>query len=95
MRSFLLTLAVVLGLMVVPAHHSATFVTAGATVEAAAAPAAAFDQTPAPQINVEVNRDGRWYASPVWIAIGVLALIVVILLIVMASKGGGTTIVRP
>src|SRR5262245_48901282 len=38
-----------------------------------------------PQINVEVNRGGRaWYASPVWIAIGAVALVVVILMIVMA-----------
>ena len=52
-----------------------------------------------PQINVEVNRGGgrAWYASPVWIAIGAIALVVVILMIVMAARGGGaggTTVVR-
>jgi len=49
-----------------------------------------------PQINVEVKRGGgrAWYASPVWIAIGAIALVVVILMIVMAARGGGTTVVR-
>ena len=57
-------------------------------------------QTPQPpQINVEVNRGSRrgWWANPVWVAIGGLALAVVILLIVMAARGGGsggTTVVR-
>jgi hypothetical protein len=48
-----------------------------------------------PQINVEVDRGGRaWYASPVWIAIGVLALVVLVMVIVGASRGGGTTVVK-
>ena len=52
-----------------------------------------------PAINVEVNRGGGrgWYANPVWIAIGGLALVIVILMIVMAARGsgpGGTTVVR-
>src|SRR5262245_48493604 len=72
---------------------------------ALAAPAASLlvnqqtsPQPPPPQINVEVNRGGRaWYASPVWIAIGAIALVVVILMVVMAARGGGsggTTVVR-
>ena len=56
-------------------------------------------QTPKAQVDINVNHHGggRWYASPVWIAIGVLALIVILLLIVVATRGGGgggTTIVR-
>jgi len=51
-----------------------------------------------PQINVEVNRGSRgWYANPVWLAIGGIALVIVILMIVMAARGGGpggTTVVR-
>jgi hypothetical protein len=54
---------------------------------------------PKAQVDINVNRNGggRWYASPVWIAIGVLALILILLLIVLATRsggGGGTTIVR-
>lgn len=47
-------------------------------------------------VNVDVNRGGggAWYTNPLWIAIGVIALILLIVLIVMASRGGGTTIVR-
>jgi hypothetical protein len=48
-------------------------------------------------IDINVNRNGggsRWYANPMWIAIGALAVIVLIVLIVMAARGGGTTIVR-
>jgi amino acid transporter len=45
-------------------------------------------------INVNRHSGGRWYANPVWIAIGALALIVLIVLIVMAGRGGGTTVIR-
>jgi amino acid transporter len=45
-------------------------------------------------INVNHGGSGRWYANPVWIAIGALALIVLIVLIVMAGRGGGTTVIR-
>lgn len=53
-----------------------------------------------PTINVEVNRSGggrAWYFSPVWMAIGGIALVLVILMIVLAARGGGsggTTVVR-
>jgi hypothetical protein len=46
-------------------------------------------------INVDVNKGGTaWYASPVWIAIGVVALLVIIALIITATRGGGTTVVK-
>jgi hypothetical protein len=48
-------------------------------------------------IDINVNRgqsSGRWYANPMWIAIGGLAVIVLIALIVMAGRGGGTTVVK-
>ena len=46
-------------------------------------------------INVNRGSGGRWYASPVWIAIGGLAVLIVLVLLVMAMRGGGgTTIVR-
>jgi hypothetical protein len=45
-------------------------------------------------INVNHNGGGRWYANPMWIAIGALAVIVLLALIVMAGRGGGTTIVK-
>lgn len=50
-------------------------------------------------IDINVNKGGggsaRWYANPMWIAIGGLALIVLVALIFMAGRGsGGTTVVR-
>jgi amino acid transporter len=45
-------------------------------------------------INVNHGGSGRWYANPVWIAIGALALIVLVALIVMAGRGGGTTVIK-
>src|SRR5262245_34937871 len=47
-------------------------------------------------VDINVNRggSGQWYANPVWIAIGALAVIVLIALIVMAGRGGGTTVVK-
>jgi hypothetical protein len=47
------------------------------------------------EVDVDTNQGGgAWYTSPMWIAIGVIALILLIVLIVMATRGGGTTIVR-
>lgn len=65
------------------------------TVALQAAPQA--PQTPKAQVDINVHHGGgRWYASPVWIAIGVLAVIVILLLIILAARGGGggTTIVK-
>jgi len=45
-------------------------------------------------INSHSSGGGVWWQSPVWIAIGAIALVLVILLIVLAARGGGTTIVK-
>ena len=71
---------------------------------AVAVPAAAADSTyvvalaqqqpPSGELNVDVNlsEGGAWYADPVWIGIGVVALIVLVLIVAMASRGGTTVI---
>jgi hypothetical protein len=53
-------------------------------------------QEPIGQIEVDVNAggDADWWASPLWIGVGVAALIAVIALIVAAARGGGTTVVK-
>ena len=83
--------------------------TAGLLVGSAAAPSVAIaagsdysmvaddqQQPPAGRIEVDIDTDsgGAWYTSPMWIAIGVIALVLLIVLIVLATRGGGTTIVR-
>ena len=94
MRSVILTLAIILGALAIPAVTDGPMAIGSATAFAQAAP----DAQQPPQINVEVNRGGgrAWYMSPVWMAIGGIALILVIMLIVMAARGGGggTTVVR-
>jgi len=103
MRTFILTLAIVLGTLMLPSMPDSIpspdvaigAVTLSAHEATLQEPPPAQPQ--APQINVEVKREGgrAWYMSPVWMAIGAIALVLVILLVVMASKGsGGTTVVR-
>jgi hypothetical protein len=98
MRTFIVSVAVVCGLVMIPAGHASGALAAGTpgvAVLSAQTPDAPPPQQPA-QVNVQVQHSGRvWYASPVWIAIGAIALVVLIMLIVMASRGsGGTTVVR-
>lgn len=100
MRTLILTLGILSGALAIPVTHGIGSPAAAPVIGAVAtldAQATSQPQTQPPQINVEVNRGGgRWYASPVWIAIGGVALVLVILLIVMAARGGGggTTVVR-
>lgn len=96
MRRFLMSMGVVFGLMMIPASDAgvapAPGQSFGVVLQAAELPSTEVAQVP--QINVEVNKGGgRWYASPVWIAIGVIAGVVVIMLLVMALRGG-TTVVK-
>ena len=48
---------------------------------------------PVPQVNVEVRERG-WYASPTWIAIGAIGLVVLILVVAMASRTSSNTVIR-
>jgi hypothetical protein len=45
---------------------------------------------------VQIRHDDAraWYFSPVWVAIGVIALVVLITLIVVASRGREATVFR-
>ncbi len=71
--------------------------TVSAASDSGYALAAAGQQAPSGELDVDINTNeggGAWYTSPLWIAIGVIGLVLLILLIVMASRGGGTTIVK-
>src|SRR5688572_31030859 len=96
MRSFLLSLGIVFGLLLIPAIDAGSSVSSGPALSSVVHAADSAEIAQAPQINVEVNKGGgrRWYASPVWIAIGVIGGVLVLMLIVMALKGGGTTVVK-
>ena len=57
--------------------------------------AMADQQQPGGQLQVDIDvDDGEWWANPVWLAIGALALVMLIVIIVMAARGGGTTVIK-
>lgn len=89
---FVLVLLMASGLLIGSAAVPATAVAAGSDYSLGV-----DDQQPTGRLEVDIDTDqggGAWYTSPIWIAIGVIALVLLILLIVMATRGGGTTIVR-
>lgn len=45
-------------------------------------------------VNINENKGGAWYTNPVWIAIGIIALVLIIALLVMAGRGRDTTVVK-
>ncbi len=95
MRGLLLSLAFAAAVSVPALAHAAHARTVGPSVESA--PAIYAVSIPDKKIEITVGDHGvsaHWYRNPVWIAIGVLAVIVLILLIVLAVRGGGTTIIR-
>jgi len=49
------------------------------------------------KLEVDIKTDdggGAWYTQPMWIAIGVIALVVIILLAVVAGRRDSTTVVK-
>jgi len=90
MRGVLLSLVCAAGLLAaIPAHSSASVAPAAPTISAGA-PVYAL-QVPDKTIEVNIGDRGgaRWYRSPVWIAIGAIAIVVVLLLVILAARGGG------
>jgi hypothetical protein len=65
-----------------------------------AMPALALAQGQPPvqgKVSVDINTHsggGAWWTSPVWIAIGVIALVLLIVIIAMAARGSGTTVIK-
>jgi len=57
--------------------------------------AAALTQDAKLEIDVKTDDSrGAWYTQPMWIAIGVIALVVIILLAVVAGRRDSTTVVK-
>ena len=99
MRGVLLSLICAAGLLTLtPTKSAASLAPAHATVSAAT-PVFAVMQEKQVDINISTNGGGRWYRSPLWIAIFAIGGVVLLMLIVMAARGGssgggGTTIVK-
>ena len=46
-------------------------------------------------IDIDVNdADAAWWTNPLWIGIGVVALVLLAVIIALAVKGGGTTVMK-
>ena len=57
--------------------------------------AAALIQNAKIEVNTSHGHSGAWYTQPVWIAIGVIALILIVVLISVAGRGrSNTTVVK-
>ena len=98
MRGMLLSLVCAAGILAaIPATSSASFAPVQPSASAVAGPVYAL-QVPDKTIDINItdsHAGGRWYRSPVWIAIGAIAVVVILLLIVLVARGGGgTTIVK-
>ena len=97
MRGILLSLAFAFALAAAaPARVTSAAAASPQAPSITAAPVYAL-QNPDKKIEVTVGERGAgvaWYRNPVWIAIGVLAVIVLLLLVIVAARGGGTTVVK-
>jgi len=57
--------------------------------------AAAFAEPSGVQVDIKTTEShSEWYTHPVWIAIGVIALVLIIALIAMAGRRNTTTVVK-
>ena len=46
-------------------------------------------------IDIDVNSaDATWWTNPLWIGIGVVALVLLAVIIALAIKGGGATVIK-
>jgi hypothetical protein len=48
-------------------------------------------------VDIDINTGGEsggFWASPTWIAIGVIGIVLLVVIVAMISRGGGTTVIR-
>lgn len=76
-----------------PAPAAAVLSTVTAPSFAPAMHAVVLVQDAKIEVNVD-DKGGAWYTQPVWIAIGIIALVLIILLIVAAGRRDSTTVVK-
>lgn len=87
MKRFLIALLTVVGLgpLLAPAYAFALQQQPGGGV-------------PSGQIDINITERsvgaGDWWANPVWIGVGIVALILLIVIVALATRGGGTTVVK-
>ena len=93
MVAFVVVLGIAIGVSAVP-DPGVTAVTGQSYVVAAQQqqPPAA----PKVDVDIDVHRGGgsAWWGNPVWIAIGVIGVVLLVVIVAMIARGGGTTIVK-
>ena len=87
---FVIAMLAALGLFIGSAALPAVAVAAADSEYALQQPTGQLD------VDIDVNDGGgsAWWTNPVWIAIGIIGVLLLVLIIVMAARGGGTTIVK-
>ena len=88
MRTLLLTLGLLVGVSMIPAVDTGAGVALGPASGSAVLAAPAVEAAQMPQIDVDIHEDGGRSWNPMWIAIGVIGLLLVLVLFRMSSRGG-------
>jgi hypothetical protein len=45
-------------------------------------------------VDIDVNSADAWWTNPLWIGIGVVALVLLVVIIALAVRGDGTTVIK-
>ena len=85
--------------MIQPVHAApqpvVALVAIGHATPASAATLTTTRQDPGVKVDIKTTETrSAWYTQPVWIAIGIVALVLIIALIAMAGRRNGTTVVK-
>jgi len=86
-------LGIAIGMSALPAPHW-TAVGGGTVIEAAQQQ----PDTPGKvKIDVDINKrdgGGAWWNNPMWVAIGVIGIVLLVVIVAMIARGGGTTVIK-
>ena len=86
-------LGIAIGMSALPAPHW-TAVGGGTVIEAAQQQ----PDTPGKvNIDVDINKrggGGAWWNNPMWVAIGVIGIVLLVVIVAMIARGGGTTVIK-
>lgn len=45
-------------------------------------------------IDIDVDGGSAWWANPLWIGIGAVAVLLLVVIVALAMRGGGTTVIK-
>lgn len=89
MRTLFLTLSIVVGLSMIPAVDGGNAVASGPAFGSVVLAAPAVEPAQKmPQMNIDIHDGSSPSWNPMWIAIGVIGLLLVAVLFKMSNRGG-------